>query len=73
MPSFYYDRIKSVAEENDFFGYDPRHVEAYMRLGHSTLDNLTESEFEAEVLIGISCIAEDGNANAEKCAQSFGL
>lgn len=54
-------------------GFDPRHIEAYMRLEHSTLDGLSSQQFDDEILIGIECIKEDGLENAEMCAKSFGL
>ncbi len=53
--------------------FDPRHVEAYMRLEHSTLDGLSRAQFASEVNIGASCVAADGAHNAENLAQSFGL
>ena len=53
--------------------YDPRHIEAYMRLEHSTLDGLSSRQFDSEIKIGIECINADGLENAEKCAQSLGL
>jgi hypothetical protein len=54
-------------------GYEPHHVEAYMRLGHSTLDHLSEQEFRAEIGIAKACIDEAGVAAAERLAASFGL
>lgn len=52
---------------------DPRHIEGYMRLGHSTLDGLSAAEFRLEVAVGLACLAEDGLEAAERNAQSFGL
>ena len=52
---------------------DPRHVEAYMRLEHSTLDGLPRWQFVNEVRIGVACIDEAGIESAEGCARSFGL
>ncbi len=52
---------------------DPRHVEGYMRLEHSTLDGLSPRQFDDEVEIGIECVRADGTTNAEALAQSFGL
>lgn len=54
-------------------GIDPRHVEAYMRLEHSTLDDLSPAGFSKEVSIGIECVETGGIINAERNAQSFGL
>lgn len=66
--SIYQKRIKEIAPE-----HDPRHIEAYMRLEHNTLDGLSYEKFKQEVAIGVECIKEAGIENAEKCAQSFGL
>jgi len=54
-------------------GYDPRHIEAFMRLGHQTLDGLSRKQFEREIEIGIACIDHGGKQEAERCAWSFGL
>ncbi len=54
-------------------GYDPRHVEAFMRSEHSTLDGLSPSRFRAEVKIACACIDEGGNILAERIAKSFGF
>lgn len=53
--------------------YDPRHIEAYMRLQFSTLDHLDLPTFAHEVEIGALCVDADGIANSESLAQSFGL
>lgn len=53
--------------------YDPRHIEAYMRLGHATLGGLTASRFKAEIKLCMACVDEAGNIAAERCAKSFGL
>lgn len=54
-------------------GYDPRHVEAYMRLGHPTLNGLSPEQFAAEVRVSVRCIAAEGREVAEELAASFGL
>lgn len=54
-------------------GYDPRHIEGYMRLGHDTLDGLSAAEWSAEVSLCIDCIAHDGPEAAEANAKSYGL
>ena len=54
-------------------GIDPRWVEAYMRLEHSTLDGLSRMEFFAEVKICLECIDSSGPENAEALAESMGL
>lgn len=51
---------------------DPRHVEAYMRVEHSTLDHLSPERFAAEVAVAVMCVTEGGEEMAERIAQSFG-
>ena len=51
---------------------DPRHIEAYMRLEHPTLDALSADAFTAEVQVALDCIAYGGTADAESLARSFG-
>lgn len=53
--------------------YDARHVEAYMRLEHPTLDDLSRDAFAAEVAIAIRCIDVGGKDTAECLAASYGL
>lgn len=57
----------------DFTSYDPRHVEAFMRLQYGTLDHLDAATFETEVCIANACIAECGEGEAEALALSYGL
>ncbi|MGH9887099.1 MAG: hypothetical protein ACREBE_16355 [bacterium] len=52
---------------------DPRHVEAYMRLEHSTLNGLPIWQFNDEVKVAVECVLVGGVADAEALAQSFGL
>jgi len=54
-------------------GIDPRHVEAYMRVGHSILSSLSPLQFVSEVRLAVDCIKEGGADMAERIAQSFGL
>lgn len=54
-------------------GIDPRHVEGYMRLVYSTLNNLSWPEIRREVKIAVACIKEGGADAAERNAKSFGL
>lgn len=53
--------------------YDARHIEAYMRLEHPTLDGLSPRQFRSEVAIAAQCVDAAGTADAEACARSFGL
>lgn len=54
-------------------GYDPRHIEAYIRLEYSTLSHLSRATLRREVAIAKACIDEGGKEEAEQCARSFGL
>jgi hypothetical protein len=69
----YYERIKQDLARRGRTDLDPRHIEAYMRLEHSTLDGLNEIRFRKEITVSILCINLDGLKNAESCAKSFGL
>lgn len=53
--------------------YDPRHVEAYMRLEHGTLDAMSLSQFEREVKVACRLIRIEGVENAELLAKSYGM
>ena len=54
-------------------GYDPRHIEACMRLQHGTLDHLTREDFAREAQIGVEFIRQAGRDEAEALAVSYGL
>ena len=69
----YQQTIREMAAALGYVGVDPRHVEAWMRLEHSTLDGLSRARFRDEVEIAIACIHHDGTKNSESLAQSFGL
>jgi hypothetical protein len=64
----YRSQIREIAP-----AYDPRHIEAFMRVEHSTLDGLTPSRFRSEVKIAAMCVDEGGKENAELIAKSFGF
>jgi hypothetical protein len=66
--SLYQTKIKELSPVSD-----PRHVEAYMRLAHGTLDQLNPQRFRTEVALSVACIAEGGIDTAKKLAQSYGL
>ena len=53
--------------------YDARHVEAWMRVEHSTLDWMSKDRFRSEVLIAVDCIREGGLELAEQVAISQGF
>lgn len=71
--SYYQNAVREELARQGRIGLDPRHIEAYMRLEHPTLDGLSRAQFSDEVSIGIACVDADGEDNAERCAQSFGL
>jgi len=75
MQTYYKTLIAEILDHPNYYGdaYDPRHIEAYMRLEHSTLDALTRDRFNEEVSIAVECINVDGVSNAESLALSFGL
>ena len=52
--------------------YDPRHIEAYMRIEHPTLDGLSKASFRKEIEWSRQAVDLDPAA-AERCAQSFAL
>lgn len=54
-------------------GTDPRHIEAYMRLSHPTLDGLSADEFRYEAEIACICVSVAGPTVAEHLALSTGL
>jgi hypothetical protein len=64
----YRDAITALAPDAE-----PRHVEAWMRLEHPTLDGLSPERFAAEVRIALACMAEAGPDESEALAASFGL
>lgn len=53
--------------------YDPRHIEAFVRLEYSTLDHLPLSTLRREAKIAAACIDEIGVDEAEKTAKSMGM
>jgi len=52
---------------------DPRHVEAWLRQEHATLDHLSSKEFFMQAITAIQLIREGGKEVAEQLAQSLGL
>lgn len=53
--------------------HDARHIEAMMRVEHSTLDKLSPARFRSEVLFAVQCVDEGGVEFAERIAKSFGM
>lgn len=75
--SGYASLIRELLVERGATGYDPRHVEAYIRLEHRTLDGLSRKQFKWEVGIAVECIrqvtAEEGIESVEVLANTYGL
>lgn len=72
--SLYQQRIRMRLAETGHVGkYEPRHIEAYMRLECGTLDGLSRERFNAEVEISRQCVDAGGVEDAEALAQSYGL
>ena len=64
----YYQRV--IAEQTR--DVDPRHVEAWMRVEHPTLDGLSRERFIAEMHV-LGCVLDAGPEASEALAPSFGL
>lgn len=71
MPNGYQTLIAALLPEQ-FAMLDPRHIEAYLRLRHGTLDHLTRSEFKRQVKALAKIVNQDLTA-AEDLAKSYGL
>jgi len=52
---------------------DPRHVEAWMRIEHPTLDGLSRVQFIAAMHVALGCAIDAGPEASEALAVSFGL
>lgn len=65
--TMYQELIATIAP-----GYDPRHVEAFLRLEFGTLDHLSRGRFEHEVREACACIDAAPDV-AEQVARSYGL
>ena len=70
-PVSHYQR--AIATMKAAQGFDPRHIEGYMRLQHDILSRLSKSQFSREVRLCVACIREGGVDAAERNAISFGL
>jgi len=64
---------KTITKIRASAGFDPRHIEGYMRLHYNTLSQLSMADFRREVRICVACIREGGVDTAERNARSFGL
>lgn len=63
---------ESMAKQGRVGAADPRHVEAWMRVEHGTLDALSAGQFDREVMIGVACAIDDP-ATSERLAAAEGL
>jgi hypothetical protein len=52
---------------------DPRHIEAWMRLEHPTLDGLSEQQFADAMYAALATAMDAGPEQSEALAASFGL
>lgn len=68
MTSHYQKRIATLAP-----GHNARHIEAWMRSEHTTLDHLTPNGFKAAVRDALDSIAAGGAELSESLAKSYGL
>lgn len=74
MNTAYQVMIREILASGGQIGrYDPRHVEAWMRSEHGTLDALSRGRFASEVRIAAQCIDEAGVSVSESLAKSEGL
>ena len=70
----YQNQIREEAARSGPVGRtDPRHVEAWMRTEHPTLDGLSPRAFATAVSAAIECAIESGPEVSEELARSYGL
>jgi len=69
----YQKMIKEILKRLDRGYMDPRHVEAYMRLLHGTLDGISQEQLDRSARLCSSCVQAEGIRKAEELAQSYGL
>lgn len=53
--------------------YDPRHVEAWMRSEHPTLNHLSAERYTREVVIAVGLVRTAGPDLSESLARSLGI
>lgn len=70
--SLYADSIQEILDEMGREA-DPRHIEAYIRLEHSTMDHLSAQRLRLETQVALGCIDLEGTEIAESLAKSYGL
>jgi len=70
----YYQHIERTLERCDAEPWmTPRVIIAWMLLEHSTLDHLSERQFESEARAAIRAAREGGSELSADVADSFGL
>lgn len=70
---FYQNKIRETVSALGKIGVEPRHVEAWMRVEHPTLDHLAPKQFREAVALAIESTEVGGADMSEKLARSFGL
>lgn len=70
----YQAMIREAVARMGRIGADPRHIEAWMRLEHGTLDGLGGvAGFVAAVKAALACVDAAEAGLSERLAQSYGL
>ena len=71
----YQELIQTILNEigGGEFTIDPRHIEGFMRLQHSTLDGLSITQFKNEVLLCVDCVKAVSLVESEQLALSYNL
>jgi hypothetical protein len=69
----YQNMIAEILARHGRTGYDPRHIEAFMRLEHGTLDAMSHEQFEREVEASRICVKSVSYEASEHLAKSFGI
>ena len=67
---FYQDLIRDLLKGRK---YDPRHIEALMRVQHGTLNHLSRECFVRAIKICTKVIDKIGKDEAEETAKNYGL
>ena len=65
-------RIRTAMDQYGIRDVSPTTIEAFMRVEHTTLDGISKSEFEAEVIIYARTARKDPNL-AASLARQFGF
>jgi hypothetical protein len=73
LDMFYQRLITQILRKLARADIDARHVEAWMRLQHGTLDALSPRAFATEVRVCVECVDEAGIDRSDELARSYGL